>query len=428
MGLTDLPTELVDLVCRQLCPHCNGDSYDGHVALAQLARTCQALSKTTQSVLFHRICVCRTYISCIETLIKRSDLRSQVRQIRYVQGVGLERSEDAPEVKYYNPDEDGLQDFLSKESMAFFNAAGLQKWTESEFYEESTASLFVLAPNADKIYFRDWWKDGELPALFSRKRPRLPALKVLELEYDIRQDLDYDLAEISCLLRAAPNLIALRLGDYHEMSGFNAHLPNVVELSLYRCYLPQDSVKMLVHACPVLREFVYHSRDWPYPLEEDLGPQDIAEVLLERRKRLTRIEMDFTEAQTFDAQVADLRTSYDFKKFTALKELALDGPALFNHRYNDLPGTTFADRDLLIDMLPPQIESLDIYSGSEVEKAGIRKLIDRLVDERRRFPKLELVRQDCKVVYGDRGAAERHRVPFVYNWGWKIEPWESVLS
>lgn len=158
LGLDQLPTEILILICSHLCEHCCGipmrrdapiEWTEASCALANLSSTSRTLNRIAQPLLYHRIYKVASVNCFIRTLVQRPDLAASVVQLnaKYLM---------TPFVRYHNADIGYLEEVGQK--LHQYDPLELQRQglTFGQWYMGVYQFLdlaIALLPNLDSLCF-----------------------------------------------------------------------------------------------------------------------------------------------------------------------------------------------------------------------------------------------------------------------------------
>ncbi|KAM5354634.1 hypothetical protein ACJ41O_001281 [Fusarium nematophilum] len=401
-SLLDLPSEVLDMVCRNLCTHCSRNplSFDRpdpneqrarHVALDSLSATCEHLRSIALPIFLHDANQFISREHMISLLGQRPDLAGFVKVVKVPQGeppmsTAIPQEHQIIARKAVRSEDEGGQDWHNRRAGA----------SPKEIYCEL---LMALCPKVETLAFHCCAyvshlsyplhvADTTLGNLAHRFKqlgstPGLPSLRTLELSKDEKVwapagNFGILHPAVSVLLGAAPRLerLVLRwwtgLGEYEikralDMKAYDVGIRNLRCLEMYQACIEDrdaeyEALREMVLQAQNLETFGFSCSTWVYGgvVYNHLAPARFLQALEPRKDMLQHLELEISDALNLDEQEDPFPPQLDAQqlaKFTKLHTLTLSENTFCRHC---LPDVTHIATTCLTDLLPPTVRNLTV--------------------------------------------------------------------
>ncbi|KXX82804.1 hypothetical protein MMYC01_200773 [Madurella mycetomatis] len=324
--LQDLPFELIERIAESLCRHCTGphshdcetsalaiNPYGGCVCSQSYAqessRTLGALCLTSRRLrdaairpLYHRPNV-RKWWLLAGTVLARPDLARHIKALYFHEGFAYTESEPVipPAVVFYfnarfdkyraslTTDEQIDLDYCLGDDPGSLTSANGGAWAIS--------ILTSLCPGAESI---EAVVSG-YPNLFDVcTPPLLLSLHTIELSHWDTEN-GINLSSMAVLLRAAPNLRALRCRSVSDEEGkeLGVVLEKLTEVEFQNSAMTAEALKALLKACPGLETFKYEAGGVVVGYYQ-FNPAEVRDLVSQYGTRMKKVVMDLREGEYSD--------------------------------------------------------------------------------------------------------------------------------
>ncbi|KAH7156716.1 hypothetical protein EDB81DRAFT_945133 [Dactylonectria macrodidyma] len=388
-SLIKCPTEIIQEICRLLCPHCCNDEWDIDIGrnrprtidISRLSRTCKVLRLHALPILYHRPALeCVSWLNLLRTLAEHRHLATHVREIM-IDGYCGFASRKLPEqpdhdissapdsiAKYYgmqygkslSPEEVDLMVDLTRERLQGelkFPAEFLCKtWTSHSIFaaekygmitslipEVALSKIFItLLPNLVRlsVEISDTWDVAD-PFLQPGSLPCLTEIRLLQLDADKPVHID----AIKMILAAAPSL---RIMSAESVTGASIDIQHetLVDLDITHGSMNRKSFEAMLRGCKRLKCFSYGSD----PHRDGTTPRERCDALQQRATTLESLSTQHNFGSNSNGSL---------KKMQVLKNIHVSRWSSYNR--NDNPAATTGT--LFTDFLPHSVQSfrLDIW-------------------------------------------------------------------
>lgn len=401
MLLLDLPVEVLQDICRTMCPHCvrntrrhcqpNAENHDFCKMLSRFSRTCSVMRDIAQPVMFHYpVPSIRGFMSLVRTLCRRPDLARRVRIFDAGGGWSFLKDWELPkdDVEFFNA---VMKKYPSANGRPFRVAD--RWWKQEDILKRQ--QLFECCPSValsaislaqitqvHRLSLCTLWETKfDYPFCPPGSLPHLAELTIENFD----QQLDPGSDVTNVMLAAAPRLQYMKISwffiDYQLDPTNNEQL---VTLHLQSIRIRRKSLFHLLRNAKNLQTLLYHPGGSLNDDFDQVFPREASEAILMRADTLQRVSMDFTGAD--DLFNTGPRTRYgmvSLKKMEQLRYLRVDGRSV-------VQPAELACWPLLAftDMLPASIESFIVYRPSISASRPLIHLGQHATTE---FPKLRSV-------------------------------------
>ncbi|KAF4949757.1 hypothetical protein FSARC_13404 [Fusarium sarcochroum] len=404
-SLPHLPAEILHLICRDLCSHCQAEAFgrypqkdagraspplrklwlwvDRHEkfsALLRLSETCRSLHTFVLPYLWHHAGLeDHTELGIALFLLMTNDrpdwtamVSSLTLKPKLLQPSGRKRLLD-----------------MSKQR----NMIGQEKTLEGRnalpemFLRGLTLDLLLsMMPNIQQL--RITTNDDTFYGRFLPESSKFESLRYLHIEEPPRQrgfGFSCNLNRVEALFDKAPNLetLVMKVGALSwSSSPRQTHLGNLRCLKLVNCLVPVNQLERLIKPCTQLESFIFISH---WEVKNGTTLQALPNALSALRQTLRYLEIYwFVQPSDHSTSPSDSIIG-SLKDFSSLENLILGGPSARLE-----PGEGNPSKDSLVNFLPPSIHSV-VIEGQHLLYEPMVALA--AAAKQGSFPKLKYFRQ-----------------------------------
>ncbi|KAH8686451.1 hypothetical protein BGZ61DRAFT_454490 [Ilyonectria robusta] len=412
--LLDLPVEILQAICQQLCAHCTSGSdftppkrletgspslpdvsrpKNDTKALIALSQTCRKLYPIARPVVYHEYVSEQWKTSHVagffRTILERPDLAALVQRLSLA-------SKDFEEPSSLSIQGQLIRDnlvlppgFDGKLYMANIDESREDCTIHNTWSELCVDLILSTLPNMTQLHL-SILSYSPYGALLPQSPTLLSALKAIQLE--TKGINGFHLETCAGLLTKPANLERLQLTLCTSI-GRRLDLGTVRWLKLVDCMLFREHVHTLAESCPNLETFISHNRNATLDDVDHCTPRAFAEGVLPCKDTLRHLEIHFVDRSA--GQVVPNYSIVSLKEFGSLKTLILTGDCVglldASMILHGTPGDQSEVAVSFVDLLPPSIETLII----EGNYTGLYNPLLALASEVRnqKFPFLKTVKE-----------------------------------
>ncbi|KAF7548015.1 hypothetical protein G7046_g8825 [Stylonectria norvegica] len=425
-GLSNLPAEIIRIICCKLCRHCESTDfakdnhnyeYDpaiGQKALIALSKTSRLFRDIAQPIAHHRLGnASYKCVKLVRTLDERPDLAAQTRELdqEHLDGDAWGWLDDEDDFEYIKSvaRKLGLGDTCDPN----FDSAAADDLTPVEFFFEF---LIAMLPNVTnlRVLLEDEGNDQGNTYIHlktrslhhGREATALPHLRSLVLQCNRPWGMFFSNPAIDVILSLSPKLEHLSIGLNKGLEGPRAgHLfqippsPYLRTIHLQDCALEDDElgglfIQLLVRHAPNLEKFSYESQ-YAYigeHIRKHLSTEKFIQCLHPVQKSLKFIDINLMH-HSLNSTPSGVIKKGELVSFTGLETLKLDDTGFCRHRWAaGGESTAKLEAKCLTDSIPKSLKTLHVRVFDE---SGAWADLAHLADSAGQFPNLQRVNVDA---------------------------------